>query len=78
MNRPTEAAEGGGHVQLQLGAYVLGGLSAAEEADVRAHLDRCVRCRAAHEELAVVPPWLDLLRSDEADADGPGPPGRPS
>ena len=32
-----------GHVQLLLGAYVLGGLSASEEAAVRAHLSRCGR-----------------------------------
>jgi putative zinc finger protein len=57
----ASAAERGGHVQLLLGAYVLGGLSEAEEAAVRAHLDRCALCRAEHEELAEVPPWLDLL-----------------
>jgi anti-sigma factor RsiW len=55
-----------GHVQLLLGAYVLGGLSASEEAVVRAHLSRCGRCRAEHDELACVPSWLDLLSSDRA------------
>ncbi len=60
-------------MQLQLGAFVLGGLSAAEAAAVRAHLDACVQCRAEHEELAAAPSWLDLLRPD---FDGGGP-GRP-
>jgi hypothetical protein len=57
-------ASDGGHVQLLLGAYVLGGLSASEESAVRAHLERCIRCRTEHDELACVPPWLDLLSSD--------------
>jgi anti-sigma factor RsiW len=70
----ASAAERGGHVQLLLGAYVLGGLSEAEETAVRAHLDRCALCRAEHEELAEVPPWLDLLASaglpgDDGDGD---------
>jgi predicted anti-sigma-YlaC factor YlaD len=54
-----------GHVQLQLGAYVLGGLSAAEEAAVQAHLDRCAQCRDEYEELACVPSFLDLLGGDD-------------
>jgi anti-sigma factor RsiW len=52
-----------GHVEVLLGAYVLGGLSDGEEAVVRAHLNRCARCRADHEELACVPQWLDLISS---------------
>lgn len=64
--RTASATEGGGHVRLLLGAYVLGGLSAPEEAAVRAHLDRCGQCRAEHAELACVPQWLDLLAQDEA------------
>lgn len=59
--------EHGGHVQLLLGAYVLGGLSAQEEAAVRAHLSRCALCQAEHDELACVPSWLDLLREDHPD-----------
>jgi hypothetical protein len=57
----VSAANGDGHVQLLLGAYVLGGLTASQEAAVRAHLERFARCRAEHDELAVVPSWLDLL-----------------
>jgi predicted anti-sigma-YlaC factor YlaD len=62
-----------GHVQLLLGAYVLGGLSPADEADVQAHLAQCAQCQAEYEELACVPSWLDLLKSEDADA-GPGQP----
>jgi len=61
------------HVQLLLGAYVLGGLSPAEKADVEAHLPRCAQCQAEYEELACVPSWLDLLRAENADP-APGPP----
>jgi hypothetical protein len=69
----ASAAERGGHVQLQLGAYVLGGLTEAEEASVIAHLDRCVLCRAEYEELSCVPPWLDLLGAlSDADDFGDG------
>jgi anti-sigma factor RsiW len=58
-----------GHVQPLLGAYVLGGLTASQAAAVRAHLERCARCRAEHDWLAVVPSWLDLLTAeDEADS----------
>ena len=63
------AANRGGHVQLLLGAYVLGGLSAPQEAAVRAHLERCARCRAEHDELAVVPSWLDLLAPEDLAGD---------
>jgi anti-sigma factor RsiW len=55
---------------LLLGAYLLGGLSAAEHAAVREHLDRCALCRAEHDELACVPGWLDLLAESEAERPG--------
>jgi anti-sigma factor ChrR (cupin superfamily) len=72
----SSAANRGGHVQLLLGAYLLGGLTASQEVAVRAHLERCERCRAEHDELAVVPSWLDLLTpeglaSDPETLDGP-------
>ena len=54
--------EHSGHVQLLLGAYVLGGLTREEEAVVEAHLPRCAQCQAEYEELSDVPPWLDLLK----------------
>jgi anti-sigma factor RsiW len=60
------------HVQLLLGAYVLGGLSPAEKADVEAHLAQCARCQAEYEELACVPLWLDLLQAEDDDP-APGP-----
>ncbi len=53
-----------------LGAYLLGGLSEHEEFSVRAHLHRCAACRAEYDELAEVPPLLDLLAED-AGAGGP-------
>lgn len=62
-----------GHVQLLLGAYVLGGLSPADEAAVEAHLARCARCQAEYDELACVPSWLDLLKAEGADP-SPSPP----
>jgi hypothetical protein len=71
-----------GHVQPLLGAYVLGGLTASQEAAVRAHLERCARCQAEHDWLAVVPSWLDLLAAEDeaggADSiQDPPPPGLP-
>ena len=53
-----------GHVKPLLGAYVLGGLTASQEAAVRAHLECCAPCRAEHDWLAVVPSWLDLLTAE--------------
>jgi Putative zinc-finger len=61
------------HVQLLLGAYVLGGLSPAEKAGVEAHLLQCAQCQAEYQELADVPLWLDLLKAEDPDS-APGPP----
>jgi anti-sigma-K factor RskA len=49
------------HVREELGAYVLGALEHHEAQHVRAHLERCAACRAAHERLAAVPPLLELV-----------------
>jgi len=51
-----------GHVQALLGVYLLGGMSADDEAAVRAHLDGCRVCRDEHDYLAIVPKWLDLVK----------------
>jgi anti-sigma factor RsiW len=59
-----------GHVQVLLGAFLLGGLTADEESAVRAHLSVCARCRAEHDHLACVPGWLDLMK-ENADHDDP-------
>lgn len=48
------------HVREELGAYVLGALPDDEAAAVRAHLERCAECRAAHDEIAGLPRLLDL------------------
>lgn len=53
-------------VRVLLGVYVLGGLRGGQESRVRAHLERCVRCRAEHAELAEVPAFLDMITSAEA------------
>lgn len=58
---------GDGHVQTLLGVYLLGGMSAGDEAAVRAHLDVCQGCRDEHDYLAVVPRWLDLVNKSAAD-----------
>lgn len=64
----ASTGERGGHVQMLLGAYLLGGLSAGEASAVRAHLDSCAPCRAEHDDLACVPSWLSLLPAAEAPA----------
>jgi hypothetical protein len=56
-----------GHVHRLLGVYLLGGMSAPDEADVRAHLDVCRECRDECDYLAVVPRWLDLVKEPAAD-----------
>jgi hypothetical protein len=48
-----------------LGPYVLGGLEPEEYADVRRHLDHCVQCRDALEEIAWIPASLDKLPTEE-------------
>jgi len=53
--------EPGCHVRLTLGAYLLGGLPAAEADAVRTHLASCLPCRAEHDLLACLPSWLSLL-----------------
>ncbi len=50
-------------LRLELGAYVLGGLSEAEHRRVRQHLERCLACRREHEELAGLPALLGLAGS---------------
>jgi predicted anti-sigma-YlaC factor YlaD len=53
-------------VRILLGAFVLGGLEGQHEALVRTHLAGCGRCRAEYEELAEVPPLLDMITAEEA------------
>lgn len=49
---------------LSLGAYLLGGLPAAEAEAVRKHLAFCLPCRAEHDRLAFLPSWLSLISAD--------------
>jgi anti-sigma factor RsiW len=72
IRRRARDPERSEHVQVLLGAYVLGGLSREEEAVVAAHLPRCAQCQAEYQELADMPPLLDLLKP----ADGDPPPGQ--
>ncbi|WP_398956399.1 zf-HC2 domain-containing protein [Streptomyces sp. GC420] len=62
-----------GHVELMLGAYVLGALSAEEDRQVAAHLRGCVRCGAAYVEFAEAP-WLLALLSEDDLRERPGEP----
>lgn len=57
--------EGDGHVELLLGAYLMGGLSDEDVAAVRAHLEVCGDCKAEHDELAPVSCWLSMLRDED-------------
>ena len=62
-----ESLSDDGHVQTLLGVYLLGGMSAHDEARVREHLDMCRACQDEHEYLAIVPQWLDLVKESLAD-----------
>ena len=57
----TSRWESDGHVQMLLGAYLMGGLAEDDVAAVRAHLEVCADCKAEHDDLAPVPGWLSLL-----------------
>ena len=57
----TASGPGGGHVQLQLGAYVLHALTEDEERAVAAHLAACSSCMADAAQLAGVRRVLDRL-----------------
>jgi hypothetical protein len=61
VNRAMTSHLGGGHVELLLGAYLMGGLAEDDAAAVRAHLDVCAMCKAEHDDLAPVTGWLSLL-----------------
>src|SRR5262245_14760762 len=57
----TQPASEDDHVQLQLGLYVLGGLSPEDRQAVEEHLRRCPRCDAERADLAEVTAFLSLL-----------------
>ncbi|WP_405591330.1 anti-sigma factor family protein [Streptomyces sp. NBC_01092] len=56
----TVPTSGDAHVELLLGAYVLGALTAEEDRQVTAHLDVCERCRTVFLELSDTPALLSL------------------
>jgi hypothetical protein len=61
----TTPGNADGHVQHDLGLYVLGALPQAERAAVEEHLRECGACRAECEELGQVPAFLGLLSLPE-------------
>jgi hypothetical protein len=62
------------HVHEDIGAYVLGGLDAADSKRVAAHIAECEECAAAHAELAGLPAMLDLAVVTGATDEEPLPP----
>lgn len=64
-------------VKMLLGVHVLGGLRGTREARVRAHLERCIPCRADYDELAEIIPFLDMITGAEAAQDAPSSAGSP-
>jgi len=62
------------HVHEDLGAYVLGSLSADEAERVRAHLAECETCSAEHAQLSGLPGLLDLAVIAGSGDDDPRPP----
>ena len=63
----TTPGNADGHVQHDLGLYVLGALPQAERAAVEEHLRACATCRAECAELEQVPAFLGLLSLPEVD-----------
>ncbi|MET7620070.1 zf-HC2 domain-containing protein [Streptomyces sp. NPDC005408] len=53
------------HVELLLGAYVLGALSPAEDARVSGHLQHCDPCRTAYLDMADAPALLALFSEED-------------
>ena len=66
MTGTRKPLNGDGHVHTLLGVYLLGGMSAHDEAAIRAHLDVCQDCRDEHDYLAIVPRWLNLVKESTA------------
>lgn len=54
-------------IRLDLGAYVLGGLSAEEARDVEAHLATCAECRAELASIEALPALLDAVPASRAE-----------
>jgi hypothetical protein len=65
MRKMSQSAEGDAHVQLQLGLYVLGALSSAEDISVERHLLNCETCRLECDELSEAALMLSWLPADE-------------
>ncbi|MFI2346364.1 zf-HC2 domain-containing protein [Streptomyces sp. NPDC019443] len=58
------------HVELLLGAYVLGALGPAEDTRVSGHLQVCDPCRIAYLDMADAPALLAMFSEDDL-LDGP-------
>ncbi|KRV47758.1 hypothetical protein AQ490_05110 [Wenjunlia vitaminophila] len=57
----SESPHEGAHVQMLLGAYVLGALTPEEDRQVAAHLQRCYACGADYLEVAEAPSLLAMV-----------------
>ncbi|WP_405088454.1 zf-HC2 domain-containing protein [Microbispora sp. NBC_01389] len=54
-------------VRISLGVHVLGALDAEEAAEVEAHLETCVECRAELAALSGLPPLLALVSAEDVE-----------
>jgi anti-sigma factor RsiW len=61
----VDVVDPGGHVELLLGLYVVGGLEPEERQRVELHVPRCSRCRHEWEEIRDVPAYLSLLAEED-------------
>jgi anti-sigma factor RsiW len=59
------------HIELALGAYLLGALTPAEDTRIAAHLQTCPRCRTAYLELADTPTLLAGLTERDLQEEPP-------
>ncbi|MGZ4695065.1 MAG: anti-sigma factor family protein [Acidimicrobiales bacterium] len=64
MTDDLDLTEDHERVRIDLGGYVLGNLTVAEQHAVEAHLETCAACRAELLELEGIPVLLDLARPD--------------
>src|SRR6478735_8086289 len=66
MTDDLDLTEDHERIRVDLGGYVLGSLTLAEQQTVEAHLEACSACRAELAELEGIPVLLELARPDAA------------
>ncbi|HEY6738183.1 MAG TPA: zf-HC2 domain-containing protein [Actinopolymorphaceae bacterium] len=64
----STAGSGCGPIRESLGVHALGMLDPAEAEEVRRHLETCARCRAAYDEIADMPRFLDMVTPEEVES----------